>query len=48
MVDVTSLFMSLFLTPDPSQTEGLGKLLEIYFSAVRFPPISAKRKRMRM
>ena len=48
MMDVTSLFMSLFLAPDPSQTEVLGKFLEIYFWAVRFPPISVKRKGVRM
>ena len=48
MVDVKSLFMSPFLTPDPSQTEVLGKFVDIYFWADRFPPISAKRKRVRM
>ena len=41
-------FYVAFLTPDPSQTEILGKFLEIYFWAVRFPPISAKRKEVRM
>ena len=42
IVDVTSIFISLFLTPYPSQTEILDKFVEIYFRPVRFPSISAK------